>query len=265
MIYEFDFEKTWKNVRVMHKEGYFTSASDFHTHPFYEINLILDGNFNILLKSGGERGNGCRLVLSPPGTPHYVTCSPDTLFKRIFLLFSENFIKDYVPEWRFLLSAFGENGRVLKLSPMQKEMCEKIIIEIELETDIFRQRILTLYLLSKIAEFEDITFYKCPDYIIEALNFVSEHYSEKIVAGNLAEKLGISRTTLFSSFKKYTGNTFNFYLLDLRFKKAISLLSEGYSVQEAAEKCGFSEVSAFSRAFKKRFSVSPLKYFKKDI
>ena len=48
LIYEFDFEKTWKNVRVMHKEGYFTSASDLHTHPFYEINLILDGNFNIL-------------------------------------------------------------------------------------------------------------------------------------------------------------------------------------------------------------------------
>ena len=252
-----------EQVRVERKEAYFTSATYFHTHRYYEINLILNGNFRILLGDRAEKGEGCTMVLAPPGVAHYVSCVPDKLYKRRYLLFSTDFIKNYVPQWKYLISVFGEEGRILHLTDAQKEKCAKIIEEIDEEKDIFRQRLLTLYLLSCVADFEDMNteLYKSPSYIVEALTYISEHYGEKIVAAKLSEKLGVSRTTLFKAFKKYTGSTFNFYILDMRFKKAIGMMQEGKSMQEVSESCGFGDSSAFSRSFKKRFGMSPRQYF----
>jgi len=45
--------------------------------------------------------------------------------------------------------------------------------------------------------------------------------------------------------------------------RAMKLMSEdGYKVQEAANTIGYSNVSHFIRAFKKRFGNTPKQYFK---
>ena len=83
-----------------------------------------------------------------------------------------------------------------------------------------------------------------------------EHYTRA------AEKLFVSRTTLLTTFKQYTGVTFNNYILNCRIKKAISMLKEGKAEQEVAEVCGFSDSSAFIKSFKKVYRITPMQYLK---
>ena len=51
------------------------------------------------------------------------------------------------------------------------------------------------------------------------------------------------------------------YQIDLRMMKAKDLLLTGlYTVGETAEMCGFSDQNYFTRLFKSRVGVPPLKY-----
>lgn len=261
--YEHGFKDTWNDVLVKSKEGYYTSVSDFHEHEFYEVNLILSGNVNILLKDQAEHGTSHYLVLTSPGTPHYISCQPDTLYSRLYLMFSHSFIANSILESESLLSIFGKHGNILRINNSQKELCQKLIRQIHAEKKLFRKQLLTLYLLSTLAEFQQnnpLQPAKIPAYIMEALSYIDSNFNQKIVADCLAKHLYVSRTTLMTGFKKYTGETLNGYILNYRLKNAIKALQMGKTEQETAEICGFHDSSALIRAFKKMYRMTPKQY-----
>jgi AraC-like DNA-binding protein len=76
----------------------------------------------------------------------------------------------------------------------------------------------------------------------------------------IARKLGLSRQTLFRQLKA-EGVTFEQVLDELRFKTALRYLNgEKVSIARTARLAGFSEPSAFSRAFKRWTGLSPRSY-----
>ena len=263
--YEHGYGTEWQDFRIKYRESYSTSVTDFHEHEFFEVSLILSGNVNILLRDKVEEGNGNYVVLTSPGTPHYIRCVPDTLYKRVYLMISRQFIVNYVPEWGELVSLFGKRGRAIKITGQEAAKYEQMVKQLETETNRFRQRLLILYFLSYLSEKiedRDLNSQKVPAYIMNALTYVNEHLAEKIVAEQLASKLYVSRTTLLTTFKQYTGVTLNNYILNCRIKKAISMLKNGKTEQEVVEECGFCDSSAFIRSFKKVYSITPMQYLK---
>jgi len=264
-IYNYGKKYDWDKVLVYRREGYTTSVTDYHEHSFYEINLILSGNFKILLSDHFEESCESRIVLTRPGTPHYVTCRPDTLYSRVYLLFTEEFVSGFIPEWGELSEIFGENGRVVALSPSQTAAIKEMIEEIEAEKTELGKRLLVCYLLLKLAELREksgVRREKNPAYIMRAMAYIEENYAERIVAEELARRLYIGRTTLMTEFKRRIGCTFNEYVTDCRLKNAVKLLEAGETVERAAEKCGFSDSSGLTRAFKRKYRCAPKQYLK---
>lgn len=262
-LYDYGYGRIWKNVRVIERKGYNTSVADFHEHDFYEINIILSGNVRILLSDRAEEGKGSFLVLTKPDTPHFVSCEPDTLYSRLYLVFSRSFIENYVHEWSKLSRVFGDNGRILRLTDEQLELCQSITRQIHEEKSPFRQRLMILCLLSHIDELSDTGETKStvvPPYIIEALTYIDGHYHEKLTAEMLSDRLHTGRTTLMTSFKRYTGSTLNDYIIHCRLKNVIRLIGNGVTEQEAAEECGFGDASGLIRTFKRKFGVTPKQY-----
>lgn len=263
VLYDNGYYSKWTDVYVERHDRYHTSVTDFHEHDFYEINLILSGNVKILASNRTVEGTDSMIVLTKPGTPHFVSCKPDMLYSSLFLMFSEDFIKSYDIQSMNLLSVFDKKGAILKITPEEKESLAHIIDFIDKEENTIRKRFLVFYLLSQIDDIskKNSTSAKIiPEPVFEVLTYINKHYTEKIVAKNLADMMYVGRTTLMTQFKKYTGKTVHEYVVNCRLRNAINLLLEGKSEYEAALSSGFSDCSSFIQCFKRTFKVTPLQY-----
>lgn len=261
---KYGFKSTWDDIFIDSYEGYYPNMTDYHMHEYFEISIIISGNVNVLLSNNVESSTHSKIVLLPPFTPHYIYCEPDILYKRINICFSPEFIDLYSPEWKTAMHLFSKDGTVLKLSEDDRKHYIEITKKLEKETSIYRKKLLLMYLISLISENVQSLgeFTNLPGYITDALSYISTHYKEKIIADQLAQKIGISRTTLMTTFKKHTGTTVNDYLLGCRLKNAILLLQKGEKLTYVAEECGFTDAPNLIRCFKKHFGTTPAKYFK---
>ncbi len=78
-----------------------------------------------------------------------------------------------------------------------------------------------------------------------------------------ARRMGVSYIYLRTLFRKLAGMPPGAFLLECRIEKASKmLLNSDAQVSEISALCGFSDVFYFSRAFKKRRLISPLRYRK---
>ena len=95
-----------------------------------------------------------------------------------------------------------------------------------------------------------------------ALSYLAEHLSDPTLCNaHLAEALGISEVYLRKLFLTQLATTPRRYILDARISSAKQLLTDtGLCVTAIAEKCGFSSVYHFCRAFKTETGLTPTQY-----
>lgn len=260
------YSRTWSDCKVTFAEGYQSVMVDFHTHDFYEISLILTGNVKSLLRDRSVEGPESRLVLTAPHTPHLMYLTAPSLYSRINLSFSHEFVADYVPEWRRLAKVFGRNGSILLLSEEQRELCREKLLSIRDEANVFRRRLRILEFLSYVTEFDcgegEDSSDSAPAYIMEALGYIDAHYDERIVAEALARRLGVCRTTLMTSFHKHTGATLSEYVMQVRVRAAVKLLRGGLCQERVAEQVGLGNGGGLIRAFRRLYGMTPKQYMK---
>ena len=256
----YSFLKSWSDIYVDEYERTSSAMSDYHAHDYYEVSLILSGEVKVLTPGVASESDVPRAVLCAPGVPHYITCTDGTRYKRINVIFSEEFISA-AEEADEVMGVFKKEGGVISLDENVAARLADTARMIGGESSRFRQRLLLLYYLSRLSECEgEMEKNELPQYVRDALSYVKENYSEKIVAEELAVAVNVGRTTLMTGFKKYVGVTLGEYLLKCRLIAAVKLLSEGKSERECAERCGFGEVSNLIRSFKRRFGITPRKY-----
>lgn len=88
--------------------------------------------------------------------------------------------------------------------------------------------------------------------------YITEHYFEEITIRDLAEMVNLHPVYLGKLFKQHTGVTYKEYLNRVRINHAEMMLSEGnLTVTEAAELCGFNDISYFSNVFKEMKGYPP--------
>lgn len=95
-----------------------------------------------------------------------------------------------------------------------------------------------------------------------AVAYIHRHYThEAMNAQKLSELCGISYEYFRRLFKYLYGVSPVEYINRLKLTRAKELLSDGsYSVSEAAFESGFSDLSYFSRFFKRKTGISPSEY-----
>jgi AraC-like DNA-binding protein len=99
----------------------------------------------------------------------------------------------------------------------------------------------------------------------KAIDFIEHNFHNNIYIQQLAEMGFMSIRNFQRIFKDATGLSPNDYLLELRIQHASKLLSETDSaIYNVSEQVGIADWFYFSKAFKKKFGVSPLKYRKQN-
>ena len=127
-----------------------------------------------------------------------------------------------------------------------------------------RERIKKKYISSKTAPTpEESTFSAADEKFLNTMNqIITENIDEpNMGVPFLCDKLGMSRASLYNKLKALTGMGANDYINKLRIDNAINLLlNSSLTVNEIADRVGFSTPRYFSTVFKKNMGCSPTQY-----
>ena len=93
--------------------------------------------------------------------------------------------------------------------------------------------------------------------IERALSYINEHLSEDLSVDTLARQVYTSKYHFMRRFKELTGCSVHRYITQKRLLAAAGLLRKGVSAQNACARCGFQDYSAFQRAFRAQFGMTP--------
>lgn len=99
----------------------------------------------------------------------------------------------------------------------------------------------------------------------QAYQYVIEHVDDKISLTQISDTLGISKNYFCSLFKQETGENFLNFVSRMKIQRAKTLLAgENKRVYEVCDYLGYSDVTYFTKLFKKYVNMSPNEYKKTE-
>lgn len=100
--------------------------------------------------------------------------------------------------------------------------------------------------------------------LTEALEIIRNDYWTALGVDSLAYRLGVSRSYLYKIFKRNLNVSPKEYLMSYRLSVGFGLTRPGkVSIKQVADAVGFSTAEAYSKAFKKKYGLSPGENMKK--
>ncbi|MFI4911585.1 MAG: helix-turn-helix transcriptional regulator [Sedimentisphaeraceae bacterium JB056] len=100
---------------------------------------------------------------------------------------------------------------------------------------------------------------------LECYNFINSNFSSIISIEDVSDKCCISSIYLCRLFKKYSNTSPMAYVTRLKMNKAVLFLMQtDYSIKQISIMLNYDNQYYFSRAFKKIYGISPLKYREKN-
>ncbi len=96
---------------------------------------------------------------------------------------------------------------------------------------------------------------------LRAVSFLEENFMTAITRARTARKLQLNPEYLSQLFAKYSEETFSSMLRRLRLEYAACLLTETLeNIDQIASECGYSSLTFFIAAFRKKYGIPPGKY-----
>ncbi len=121
-------------------------------------------------------------------------------------------------------------------------------------------------MLAKYIMFENILVMGVSRNIEKAVTYIDEHISETITIEQLSKAIGVSKSALYSDFHNIFDCTVQEYISEKRIEKSLEyLLYDDLSMEEIAQKVGFSGAAYYGAVFKKKKGMSPLKFKKEKL
>ncbi|MGP1433014.1 MAG: AraC family transcriptional regulator [Catonella sp.] len=232
---------------------------NYHTHNAFEILFVLEGEAVLSLQNESVQLTPGKTVLINPYEPHEIQVGKGFMV-GLFLQVSRHFCRDYFPYFSsitFEYQTFDDNIADLKDVIVKTALCyleAKPLFEIELVS------LVSNFLCLLIKHFKYYILDEHNHSIREKRNqrmkritaYINDHYTESLRLSELAQMEQLTVTHISHLFKDYYGITFQDYLNNLRFEKAMTMiLSTNLFQMEIALASGFSDAKYLSAIIKK--------------
>lgn len=243
-----------------------------HCHNFFEIYYFLEGDVDYLVEGKHYKPVPHSMLLLAPNVFHGVRVNSERTYRRIALHFYPELLP--VEHQTLLLSVFPGTAKNDEKEVYYEEMAkdkfypflESLVESASLPSEL-RDIMVPVYLealLSRIKMYSGKN--NIPDKnkgssgtINQVIAYLNRHFTSQITLDLIAEKFCLSKHHLNKVFRKATGTTLWDYLTYKRIIYAKQLLMGGHSAEEASHLSGFSDYSAFYRAYCKITGNSPVK------
>lgn len=94
------------------------------------------------------------------------------------------------------------------------------------------------------------------------MRYIRGYYNRKLTLDEIAQAIYVDKYALCRDFKRLSGQTIVQYTNSYRCQQAAEHIANGCTVAEAAEQCGFDNISFFIKTFKKYMGMLPSSYKK---
>lgn len=97
--------------------------------------------------------------------------------------------------------------------------------------------------------------------ILPAVMYIDRHFDRRMTLCEVSRTVALEKNYFCKKFHAAVGGTLTEYILFVRILHAAELLSDGScGIAEIAERCGFSSVQYFSRAFRRHYGCTPSQF-----
>ena len=104
-----------------------------------------------------------------------------------------------------------------------------------------------------------------PQLLDRLMAYIEENMANRITLTETARHFFVSESTITQQFRKKMGVSFYHCVTQRRLIAAKSLIEQNVQMEQVGEQVGFTDYSAFYRAFKKEYGISPAQYRKLQI
>ena len=250
-----------------------------HSHDFFELDCPLAGYVEYEVDGARYALSPGNLLLIRPGEKHRALPPGECgSVERIVLWLNANYIlsmNGMLPRIESTVMAGGEGGHLIAPDPESGEFLKTELMSLlhEKQLDDSDSEYLSQLVLAEMM----VRLTRClarsagpaghdlslrDAAIMRLYDYVGMHFADDLTVGSLAQRFFMDKNTLTRKFKRLTGKTPAEYIRLRRLSAARAMIRGGTGAQDAASQCGFSDYSAFYRAFTREFHESPAAFAK---
>lgn len=237
-----------------------------HVHDFYEL-IFCHGSHGIkyLINSEWYYPQKGDIIFIPPKCPHQ-PFPEESLTKPYFMdvfCINADFLSSLIqthPEYRIFSQI---PARILQTESADRGAVESYLLKEGNAQLISPENILPFLDLFKELLANQKALHKNTEQLSiseQIAVYIEEHLDEKISLTDTAAYFHVSKSTLSQVFLKETGSSFHQYVIQQRLFAAKKLILQDVPLEEVSARVGFCDYSAFYRAFRKKFGVSPRQF-----
>lgn len=258
-----------------HRDTSYANASvTLHSHTFYEM-LFCRSCQGVEYLVGTERYrlHEGDVIMVPPGISHrpLLNGEPAQPYIRDVLWLSAEFVQQ-LSRWFPELQASSETySAVLHTKEDVRaaigKLFEQGVREAESDADDRELAVIgnTITLLAQLRRAYAVRaarpmLAERPELLDRALQYIEENLAQKITLAEVAHRFFVSESTIAQLFRKKMDVSFYHCVTQRRLIAAKTLIVRNVPLETISRQVGFSDYSAFYKAFKKEYGISPRQY-----
>ena len=263
-----------EDFRLFHLRDVGVEEMEYHYHEFDKIVIFLSGTASYIVEGRSYFLQPWDVLLVSHHLIHKPVIDPKDPYERVVIYLDPGFIRSHSTKDADLAACFRLARRrqfaLMRPEGEEREGLKDLLDELEDAIAdkgfgcelLARTRFLQLLIHLNRAMDRDHTdrdqrASRHDPKIEWALSYINEHLSEELTVDALAGQIYVSKYHFMRRFKELTGCSVHQYITQKRLLAAARLLRSGVSAQSACAKCGFQDYSAFQRAFRRQFGMTP--------
>lgn len=264
-----------EDYRYFHLRDTAGQERDFHFHDFDKIVLLISGRVDYAVEDTVYALTPWSVLLIKRHTIHKALIDKKEPYERIIIYLDGKFFDRSLPQ-AGLMACFDSTDKagqhLLIPDESQRHTISEAAAAFEkaqneegfgsqaMQDTLMMQLLIHINRVASIAAAEPASDKPRAGQnpkIDETVSYINEHLDKEMSVDMLAERVFLSRYHFMRQFKAQTGSTVHAYIRQKRLLYAARLIREGMGAHQAAMECGFADYSAFHRAFKECFGISP--------
>lgn len=266
-------------IEIAKRESNCEEYIRLHSHSFYEMVFVISGSCKYIIGDREYEAKTGNIILIPPGKVHQVIFSKgitETYERFIVWIDADwwNKVKEISPDIDFAFDYCSKHNNYLLCTPdATSKGLEVGFVQMlkEIENKKLNWEICSIsYGIALMSHINRTYYYlkasptkKHQDTLLEKMvSYIDSNLHTKISIGSIAKALHVSPSTLSHMCKEELNVSLYHFVIQRRLIIAKNNIMAGIELNKVWENIGFADYSAFFRAFKREYGISPREFKK---